>query len=243
MATQAAAVFGAGVTPELLRSAPLFREFDDDQLADVARLIAVHRYRRHATIVREGEPGNAFFLIVTGSVAVVREVPEGKERILSVLKPTDFFGEMSLFEEAHRSASVRALTVADIGVIHRDDFLKLLDRKPRICRALVTALGERLRTANAQIAAATSQDIRSRLAALLLHLSANFGEPTATGTRISLHLTNQEMANMIGSSRETVNRTLNKFRDDRLIDRKATNVTLCAPEKLRALVHDGGTSR
>ena len=159
-------VFSTGVSPEMLRGVPLFREFDDEQLADVARLITVHRYRKHATIVQEGEPGKAFFLVVQGSVAVVRDVSEGKETILSLLKANDFFGEMSLFENSHRSASVRALTAADIGVIHRDDFLQLLDHKPRIGRALVTALATRLRAANAQIAAASSQDIRSRLAAL-----------------------------------------------------------------------------
>ena len=96
----------------------------------------------------------------------------------------------------------------EVGAIRYADFLVLLDAKPHIGRSLVIALSERLRAANALIAATTSQDIRARLASLLLNLSTQFGEIVDNGTRISLRLTNQEMANMIATTRETVNRTL-----------------------------------
>ena len=96
-------------------------------------------------------------------------------------------------------------------------------------------LSERLRAANALIAATTSQDIRARLASLLLNLASNFGEPAENGTRISLRLTNQEMANMIGTTRESVNRTLNRMWDDRLIDMRTSNIVVVEPERLRAL--------
>src|SRR5665213_2369245 len=97
-------------------------------------------------------------------------------------------------------------------------------------------LTERLRAANALIAATTSQDIRARLAALLLNLAEQFGEAVDNGTRITLRLTNQEMANMIGTTRETVNRTLNRFWDDRLVDMRTAHVVVTEPEKLRSLI-------
>ena len=221
---------------ESLRSVPLFRDFDPAELSEVAQLITTQRFGKHQTIFREGEPGHSFYLILTGSVAIVRVVPDGRETILSILKERDFFGEMSVFDTAVRAASVRTLTDVEVGVIERADFLALIDHSPRIGRLLVIALSERLRAANKLIAATTSQDIRSRLASLLLNLMANFGEAGAAGTRITLRLTNQEMANMIGTTRETVNRTLNRFWDERLIDMRTAHVVVTEPDRLRAMV-------
>lgn len=223
-----------GIEP--LRSVPLFRDFDDAELAEVAQLVAPRRFSKHQTIFREGDPGQTFYLILSGSVAIVRVAPDGRETILSILKERDFFGEMSIFDTAVRAASVRTLTDVEVGAIERDDFLALIDRSPRIGRLLVIALSERLRAANKLISATTSQDIRSRLASLLVNLSQNFGEPVANGTRITLRLTNQEMANMIGTTRETVNRTLNRFWDERLIDMRTSNIVVTEVEKLAGMV-------
>jgi len=219
-----------------LRNVPLFRDFEQSELSEVAQLITTHRFGKHHTIFREGDPGETFYLILLGSVAIVRIAADGRETILSILKERDFFGEMSIFDTSVRAASVRTLTDVEVGAIERDDFLALIDRSARIGRLLVIALSERLRAANKLISATTSQDIRSRLASLLLNLVTNFGEPVASGTRISLRLTNQEMANMIGTTRETVNRTLNRFWDEHLIDMRTSHVIVVEPEKLSALV-------
>jgi CRP/FNR family cyclic AMP-dependent transcriptional regulator len=221
---------------DALRNVPLFRDFDETELMQVAGLVTTRRYNKHQTIFREGDPGRTFYLILSGSVAVVRIASDGRETILSILKERDFFGEMSVFDTSVRAASVRTMTECEVGVIERDDFLGLIDRNPRIGRLLVIALSERLRAANKLIAATTSQDIRSRLASLLLNLMQNFGEPGAAGTRISLRLTNQELANMIGTTRETVNRTLNRFWDEHLIDMRTAHVVIVEPDKLKAIV-------
>ncbi len=220
---------------EPLRNVPLFRDFDEVELSEVAQLVTARRYGKHQTIFREGDPGASFYIILSGSVAIVRIAPDGRETILSILKERDFFGEMSIFDTALRAASVRTLTEVEVGVIEREDFLALLERSARIGRLLVIALSERLRAANKLIAATTSQDIRSRLASLLLNLVQNFGEPVPSGSRISLRLTNQEMANMIGTTRETVNRTLNRFWDERLIDMRTAHVIVVEHEKLRSM--------
>ncbi len=224
------------ISLESLRNVPLFRDFDMAELAEVAQLVTTRRFAKHQTIFREGDPGQTFYLILGGSVAIVRIAADGRETILSILKERDFFGEMSIFDTSVRAASVRTLTDVEVGVIERDDFLALIDRSPRIGRLLVISLSERLRAANKMIAAATSQDIRSRLASVLLNLMQNFGEPVSNGTRISLRLTNQEMANMIGTTRETVNRTLNRFWDEHVIDMRTSHVVIVDPEKLRGMV-------
>jgi len=219
-----------------LRRIPLFREFGDEQLDAVRETIAERNFPKHQFIVREGEPGDTFFVIASGSVAVCRVASDGRETILSILKEGDFFGEMSMFDSSLRSASIKTLTEVRVGAVRRDDFLNLIDANPQIGRLLVIELSDRLRAANALIAATTSQDIRARLASLLLNLADQFGERVENGTRITLRLTNQEMANMIGTTRETVNRTLNRFWDDRLVDMRTAHVVVTEPEKLRAMV-------
>jgi len=221
---------------EALRVIPLFREFESAELDALAELVVSRKYRKHEFIVREGEPGKALFAVISGSVAVVRTTVDGRETILSILKAREFFGEMSVFDESPRAASVRAMTDVEVGMIAGDDVLELIDRRPRVGRVLVCALAERLRAANAQISAASSQDIRARLAALLLNLVTSFGEKTDAGVKISLRLTNQEMANMIGTTRETVNRTLNKFWDERVIDMRTSHVVVVDQEKLASFI-------
>jgi CRP/FNR family transcriptional regulator, cyclic AMP receptor protein len=219
-----------------IRRVPLFRDFADDEAAAVAATVTDRHYGKHQFIVREGDPGDTFFILVKGSVSVCRIAPDGRETILSILKEGDFFGEMSMFDSSLRSASIKTLTETEVGAIRQADFLTLLDRNPRIGRSLVIALSERLRAANALIAATTSQDIRARLASLLLNLGDQFGERVDNGTRITLRLTNQEMANMIGTTRETVNRTLNRFWDDKLVDMRTAHVVIVEPDRLRGLV-------
>ena len=219
-----------------IRCVPLLRDFGDDEVASIAATVTDRTYGRHEFIVREGDPGSTFFILVKGSVSVCRIMQDGREMILAILKEGDFFGEMAMFDSSLRSASIKTLTEVEVGAIRHADFLVMLDRNPRIGRSLAIALSERLRAANALIAATTSQDIRARLAALLMNLGEQFGENVESGTRISLRLTNQEMANMIGTTRETVNRTLNRFWDEKLIDMRTPHVVIVEADKLRALV-------
>jgi CRP-like cAMP-binding protein len=219
-----------------IRRVPLFRDFGDEEIAGIAETVTDRTYGRHEFVVREGDPGNTFFILVRGSVSVCRIMPDGREMILAILKEGDFFGEMAMFDSSLRSASIKTLTEVEVGAVRYADFLVMLELNPRIGRALVIALSERLRAANALIAATTSQDIRARLASLLLNLGDQFGEHVENGTRISLRLTNQEMANMIGTTRETVNRTLNRFWDEKLVDMRTSHVVIVEPERLRALV-------
>ena len=218
-----------------IRRVPLFRDFGDEEIGGIAATVTDRTYHKHDFIVREGDPGNTFFFLVKGSVSVCRIMPDGREMILAILKEGDFFGEMAMFDSSLRSASIKTLTEVEVGLIQQDAFLALLEGHPRLTRRFVAVLAERLRSANRLVATTTSQDARARVASLLLYLAERFGEPIDTGTRITLKLTHQEMANMIGTTRETVNRTLNKFWDERLIDMRTAHVVVVEPEKLRAI--------
>jgi CRP/FNR family cyclic AMP-dependent transcriptional regulator len=221
---------------DAVRAVPLFKYLSQEQLAEVVTIIAIRRFAKGSLLVREGEPGDAIHIVLDGSVSVLRIAPDGRETILSILKEGDFFGEMSVLDASPRSASIRALTPVEVGVIEQKPMLELLDKDPRIARSLIVNLSRRLREANALIAATTSGDMRSRLALLLVNLAANFGESADGGTRITLRLTNQQMADMIGTTRETVNRTLNKFWDERIIDMKTANIVVLDRTQLEAMM-------
>jgi len=220
----------------LVRRVPIFTDFSDEEVAAICSTVTERQYGRHEFIVRESDSGDVFYLIARGSVAVCHTAPDGHETILSILKEGDFFGEMAMFDSSLRSASIKTLTEVDVGLIQQDTFLAMLEQHPRFARQFVVVLAERLRVANRLVATTTSQDARARVASLLLYLAERFGEPIDNGTRITLRLTHQEMANMIGTTRETVNRALNRFWDEHLVDRRSPLLVLTDLAGLRALL-------
>jgi CRP-like cAMP-binding protein len=220
----------------LLKKVPLFAQFSDEDLNAVAALMQTRKFAKHAVLVYEGDPGDALFIIIRGNVAVTRVSNDGKEAILSILKEGDFFGEMGVLDASPRSATIKALSEANVAVLARDEFLNLLGKTPQMGVSLVLALSARLRATNQAMQAAAYQDIRTRVASLLLNLEKNFGEACESGTRLTLRLTNQEMANMVGTTRETVNRTLNRFWDEKIIDMRTSNIIITDGARLKALV-------
>jgi CRP/FNR family transcriptional regulator len=143
---------------------------------------------------------------------------------------------MGVLDASPRSATIKALGEVEVAILSRRDFLDMLARSAQMSLRLVLTLSARLRATNQAIQAASYQDIRTRLASLLLNLEKNFGERVEGGTRLTLRLTNQEMANMIGTTRETVNRMLNRFWDEKLIDMRTANVVITEHDKLQAIL-------
>jgi len=219
----------------MLARIPLFASFNEKDRAAVAARMRTRRFAKHALLVRENDSGDALFVVLRGNVAVTRATGDGKENILSILKEGDFFGEMAVLDASPRSATIKALEEVDVAMLARDDFLDVLGSNPRMAVGLVVTLSARLRATNENIQAAAFLDVPTRLAALLLNLSNNFGEHTADGVRLTLRLTNQEMANMIGTTRESVNRTLNRFWDERLIDMRDAHLIIKNPAGIGAV--------
>lgn len=220
----------------LLKKVPLFAEFSDEDRTMVATLMIMRHYPKHSVLVYEGDPGDALFIVVNGNVAVTRVSNDGKETILTILREGDFFGEMGVLDASPRSATIKALGDVEVAILSRKDFLDMLARSAQMSLRLVLTLSSRLRATNQAIQAASYQDIRTRLASLLINLEKNFGERVEGGTRLTLRLTNQEMANMIGTTRETVNRMLNRFWDEKLIDMRTANVVITDHDKLQAIL-------
>lgn len=193
---------------QALRKVPLFASLSDDKLEMIAALTAKKNYTKENVIFFEEDEGDSFFIINEGHVKVAKFSDEGKEFILSMLGPGDFFGDMSLLDSEPRSATVIALENTQVTIIRRSDFHAALREYPSIAIELLSEISKRLREANRKIGNLALLDVYGRLARTLIDFARSEGMTRNDGRISFKRPTHQAIANMIGTSRETVTRTL-----------------------------------
>jgi len=220
---------------EFLKKVPMFSGFGTDDLIAVSRLLRARRYTKRSVLMHEGDPSDALYIIRKGSVAVTRTSSEGKETILSILKEGDVVGEMGVLDEAPRSATAILLREGQMLILQRADFLDLLAKRADLNRAVISALITRLRATNKATQARSHLSVKAKVADLLLMLADNFGEAGERGTRLTVKLTHQQLANMVGTTRETMNRTLTEFWGAKLIDITGGSIVISDPASLAAI--------
>ena len=201
----------------LFRSFPLFSDLDDRELAAIAAVARMRRYARDEPVFHEEERGDIFCLIREGHVKVTMTSPEGKEIILSLLGPGDFFGEMALLDDEPRSATVIATDALELVTIWRSDFLQILEDDFTITRKVLAEISRRLRSASSRIESLATMDVYGRLARFLLELARDHGKPTDNGYVAVTRPTHQAIANIIGTSRETVSRLMHDLMRQNLL--------------------------
>jgi CRP/FNR family cyclic AMP-dependent transcriptional regulator len=194
-----------------LRTIPLFAVVDDEALEALADLLIERRIPKHQTIVEEGLPGDYMYVIRDGQVKVTKLSGDGREKILELLGPGDFFGEMSLLDNAERSASVKSLTETRILALSRNDFLKELRRNPDLSMAVIQELTRRVRQMDEQASSLSFQRVKERTRGLLVRLAKE--ESGRAGRLATPALTHQQIADMIGTSRETVTRVVKRLKE------------------------------
>ncbi len=195
-------------TTDFLATVSLFRGLDRSELAAFAAVTRERGYPRGSVIVFEDDPGDALFIVRDGRVKVVLIGEDGREVILGILGVGDHFGELSLIDGQPRSAHVIAMEDSRLLVLRREDFRLRVQESPRVGWALMQELSMRLRRADQQIGSLVLLDVNGRIARLLLaRLSAD--ESMAKGKR----LTHQQIAQMVGASRETVSRAMKDFQE------------------------------
>jgi len=195
-----------------LRAIPMFASVSTEALESIASLLIERSFPKHKTIVEEGAPGDYMYIIVEGRVKVTKLSGDGREKILELLDVGDFFGEMSLFDEAPRSASVKGLSDVRILALARKDFLRLLARSPDLALSVIQELTRRLRQVDEQASSLSFQRVKERTMGLLVRLARE--EQGQEGRRRTPVLTHQQIADMIGTSRETVTRAIKGLKAD-----------------------------
>ncbi len=205
-----------GQTPSFRRF-ELFAELDDRELGAIAAVAKARRFAKDDVVFHADESGDIFCLIKEGQVKVTMISPEGKEIILSMLGPGDFFGEMALLDDEPRSATVIATEALELVTIWRTDFLQILSENFSIARKVLAELSKRLRNASNRIESLATMDVYGRLARFFLDLARDQGKVLDNGYVAVTRPTHQSIANMIGTSRETVSRLIHDLMKQNLL--------------------------
>ena len=194
-----------------LRTVQIFSELEDPDLLKLEALGERKKYEEGSTILREGDPGSAMFVVITGKVKVVRIDEEGNEVILAILGEGEFFGEMAILDGHTRSATVVTIDDSELFVLSQNDIIQLLHDFPAIAISLLKEFAVRLRKANTQIKGLSLKDAAGKVAGVILRLADEFGFFTKGAVEITELPVQQDMASMAGTSRETVSRILQMF--------------------------------
>ncbi len=198
----------------LLKAVPLFEGLTPEQLSRIAQLTEVRTYAARAMVVSQGEPARALFAIVRGRLKVTSAGPDGRDTVLGIMAEGEVFGEVALLDGGTRSASCAAIEACELLVIDREQFLELLEHSPGIAVKLLQVLAGRLRRLSQRSEHAAFLDVPSRLARSLLDLASRFGErgdAPAHEIQIMLRLSQQELGDLVGATRESVNKHLSDW--------------------------------
>jgi CRP/FNR family cyclic AMP-dependent transcriptional regulator len=205
-----------------LKAVPFFTQLSDRELDAVRGVASEKSYPKNAVVLTEGEMGDSLYMIQSGKVKVFIGDEEGREIILKILGPGSFFGEMSMIDKQPRSASVTTLEASTFLVLTHVAFERCVEQVPRIAQLVMQCLAQRVREADRKIGTLALMDVYGRVASTLLELSVYSDGKLMVGEKLS----QQDLANMVGASREMVNRILKDLTDRGCISIEAKSITI-----------------
>jgi len=217
----------------VLSKAPLFEALDEEGAAALRSSITEVRLGRGQTLFSEGDEGDRLYVMLSGKVKLTRKSADGRENLLAVLGPGEMLGELSLFDPGPRTASAVAVTDAVLAGLGHDDLRPFIMRQPEVAVHLLKALATRLRRTNDVVADLVFTDVPGRVAKALLDLAERFGKQSEDGLHVHHDLTQEELAQFVGASRETVNKALAEFALRGWLRIEAKAVVLLDVERLR----------
>ncbi len=222
----------------LLALLPLFDQLQPEELKELFKRLKRRIYKTGETIFHKDDTGTTMYIIAEGSVKISVPSETGAELILSFLGRGDSFGELSLFDGKPRSATVTCVIPTEVYVLFRDDFIDYVDKYPRLALNVITSLSQRLRRTDNLVEDVVFLDIPARLAKKLLELSTTYGKPKENGVvEIDLRLTQLDIANMLGTTRESINRQLVVFTERGFISIDRQRITLLKPKELEKRIY------
>ena len=220
-----------GVQDTLAR-AGIFQGVDPEAVAALINEMDTETFPKGTTIFDEGEPGDRLYIIVDGKIKLARHAPDGRENLLSVMGPSDMFGELSIFDPGPRTSSAVCVTEVTAASMNSDLLHQWIDDHPDISAQLLRMLARRLRRTNNSLADLIFTDVPGRVAKALLQLANRFGTQEGGALRVNHDLTQEEIAQLVGASRETVNKALATFAHRGWIRLEGKSVLIVDPEHL-----------
>lgn len=220
-------------TDDALSRSPLFEALDEKDAKALRARVANVEISRGERLFSEGDAGDELYVILDGKIKLTRTAPDGRENLLSVHGPGEMFGELSLFDPSPRTSGASAVTDTRLAALAHDDLRCWLNSRPQVSMHLLRALAQRLRRINDVKADLVFTDVPGRVAKALLDLAGRFGVPQEDGLQVNHDLTQEELAQLVGASRETVNKALADFVARGWLQLSPKSVLLVDPERLR----------
>jgi CRP/FNR family transcriptional regulator, cyclic AMP receptor protein len=218
---------------ELLRSVPLFSDLEAGELESFSHVAVPRSFPAGTRVFHEGDRSDACYIVRTGSFRVTREHSDGRAITLATLGPGEVFGELAMLDGDTRSASAEALDDAELLALPASEVRALLSRHPEISVKLVAALVRRLRAANERISRQSFQTVPSRVAGVLLQIVAEESPQDGEGGEVTIHMNQADLAQLAGTSRESVSRFLADLERAGIVKPGRGRVTVLEPGKLR----------
>ena len=217
---------------EILSRAGVFQGVDQEAVQALLGELETVRFPRGTTIFNEGEPGDRLYIIIDGKVKLARRSADGRENLLTIMGPSDMFGELSIFDPGPRTSSAVCVTEVSAASMSADQLQEWVGSHPDVPAQLLRMLARRLRRTNNSLADLIFTDVPGRVAKSLLQLANRFGVQEGSALRVNHDLTQEEIAQLVGASRETVNKALTDFAARGWIAARPKVVTIMEPEKL-----------
>jgi CRP-like cAMP-binding protein len=218
---------------DVVRKAPLFAILDEEAAGALMESMTPVHLERGDIIFREGDAGDRLYVIAEGKIKLGLTSVDGRENLLAILGPGEMFGELSLFDPGPRTATATAVAESQMIGLGHDDLTIFLAGRPAVAANMLAALARRLRRTNESLADLVFTDVPGRVAKALLDLSNRFGRPAEDGILVAHDLTQEELAQLVGASRETVNKALADFASRGWIKLEARAVVLLDVERVK----------
>lgn len=183
-------------------------------------------YRTREVVLRKGDPAMQMYVIAKGRLKAITAGAEGRQAALSIMGPGEVFGEVALLDGEPRSATIRALEPCELIILNRNEFYHFLERNPSAAIGLLQVLARRLRRLSERVEDSTFLEIPGRLAKALVRLAQRYGRDVGDGTRIELKLSQQELGDLVGATRESVNKQLRAWQSEGLLEQEKGRVIL-----------------
>ena len=199
------------IDQEVIRKAPLFTALDDAASASLLANMVSVKISKGTILFAEGDGGDQLYVIAEGKLKLGTSSGDGRENLLSILGPGEMFGELSLFDPGPRTSTATAVTDAKLLSLGQEKLLPWLVENPKVSLQLLASLAQRLRRTNEAVGDLVFSDVPGRVAKALIDLGERFGKKTGEGLFVHHDLTQEELAQLVGASRETVNKALADF--------------------------------
>lgn len=218
---------------EYLRKTPIFSGMDDGELDEIVPLVVKRKLKKNTVVFHENDPASTFYLVKTGMVKIYKASADGREQVLTMLGDGQIFGDVPAFDGGPYPASAATMSDSEIYLIRREDLNEVVRRHPEIALKIIRVLGLRLRQALELVRDLSFKQVPHRLAGLLSRLADDYGTETEAGILIELPLSRQELADIVGTTRETVTRELKKMEKQKMLELNRRLITITDREKLR----------